>query len=47
MAKNFHPGCLPVLIGSLPLQDHSEGVKLVFEYTPEIPLWVQLPAYKE
>jgi methionine synthase II (cobalamin-independent) len=47
MATNFHPGCLPVLIGSLPLYDHAEGIKLVFEYTPEIPLWVQLPAYKE
>lgn len=47
MAANFHPGCLPVLIGSLPLYDHAEGVKLVFEYTPEIPLWVQLPAYKK
>jgi methionine synthase II (cobalamin-independent) len=47
MATNFRADCLPVLIGSLPLQDHTEGVKLVFEYTPEIPLWVQLPAYKE
>ncbi|RLB77807.1 MAG: hypothetical protein DRH24_15565 [Deltaproteobacteria bacterium] len=47
MATNFYPRCLPVLIGSLPLYDHVEGVKLVFEYTPEIPLWVQLPAYKE
>jgi len=46
MATNFYPRCLPVLIGSLPLSDHAEGVKLVFEYTPEIPLWVQLPAYK-
>ncbi|MGD9082858.1 MAG: hypothetical protein PVH72_04910 [Desulfobacterales bacterium] len=34
-------------MGSLPLHDHAEGVQLVFEYTPEIPLWVQLPAYKE
>ena len=47
MSTNFYPKCLPVLIGSLPLYDHAEGVKLVFEYTPEIPLWVQLPAYKE
>jgi len=47
MATNFRADCLPVLIGSLPLQDHTEGVKLVFENTPEIPLWVQLPAYKE
>jgi hypothetical protein len=47
MTTNFRADCLPVLIGSLPLHDHAEGVRLVFEYTPEIPLWVQLPAYKE
>jgi methionine synthase II (cobalamin-independent) len=47
MTTNFRADCLPVLIGSLPLNDHAEGVRLVFEYTPEIPLWVQLPAYKE
>ena len=47
MLKNFKPNGLPVLIGSLPMDDHDEAVKLVFEYTPEIPLWVQLPAYKE
>ncbi|MGD2028831.1 MAG: hypothetical protein PVG86_02745 [Desulfobacterales bacterium] len=47
MSTNFRADCLPVLIGSLPLYDHAEGVRLVFEYTPEIPLWVQLPAYKE
>ena len=47
MVTNFYPKCLPVLIGSLPLFNHAEGVKWVFEYTPEIPLWVQLPAYKE
>ncbi|MEA1946436.1 MAG: hypothetical protein U9N83_03930 [Thermodesulfobacteriota bacterium] len=47
MTTNFRADCLPVLIGSLPLHDHAEGVRLVFEYTPEIPLWIQLPAYKE
>jgi len=38
---------LPVLIGSLPIADHGEAIRMVFEYTPEIPLWVQLPAYPE
>jgi hypothetical protein len=43
MSKPFLPGCLPVLIGSLPLTDHGQAADLVFRYTPEIPLWVQLP----
>lgn len=47
MAKKFPANGLPVLIGSFPLRDHAESVKLVFQYTPEIPLWVQLPAYRE
>jgi hypothetical protein len=47
MKKNFLANGLPLLIGSLPLRDHAEGVELVFKYTPEIPLWVQLPVYKE
>ena len=47
MIKNFKPNGLPVLIGSLPMDNHDEATKLVFQYTPEIPLWVQLPAYKE
>jgi len=45
--ENFQANSLPVLIGSLPLSDHEEAIKLVFENTPEIPLWVQLPVYKE
>ena len=36
---------LPALIGSLPLLDHDEAIHMVFESTPEIPLWVQLPAH--
>ncbi len=47
MAANFQANGLPVLIGSLPIDDHEEAVKLVFKHTPEIPVWVQLPTYKE
>ncbi|MEF3168441.1 MAG: hypothetical protein K6360_03770 [Deltaproteobacteria bacterium] len=46
-ASNFSPSALPVLIGSLPHRDHVEATDLVFSYTPEIPLWVQLPCYPE
>ncbi|OQY02110.1 MAG: hypothetical protein B6I26_01930 [Desulfobacteraceae bacterium 4572_130] len=44
---DFKAGSLPLLIGSFPINDHKKAIKLVFEYTPEIPLWVQLPFYKE
>jgi methionine synthase II (cobalamin-independent) len=47
MVKNFQANALPVLIGSLPMGDHEEAVRLVLAHTPEIPLWVQLPVYKE
>ena len=40
---DFLPNCLPILIGSLPLADHHEATELIFRYTPEIPLWPQLP----
>jgi hypothetical protein len=45
MATRFMADCRPLLIGSLPMQDHAEALKLVLQYTPEIPLWVQLPFY--
>lgn len=45
--QKFRPNGLPVLIGSLPMGDHDEAIKLVFEHTPQIPLWVQLPACEE
>jgi hypothetical protein len=45
--SRFTPKCLPVLIGSLPHRDHQEAVELVFAQTPHIPLWPQLPFYKE
>ena len=37
---------LPVLIGSLPLKNHLQAVEQIFEYTPQIPLWPQLPVNK-
>ncbi len=47
MHKPFRPRGLPALIGSLPLADHAEACQLVLEYTPQIPLWIQLPVHKE
>jgi methionine synthase II (cobalamin-independent) len=43
MSSDFKGNSLPVLIGSLPLTDHAQASEWVWEYTPEIPLWVQLP----
>lgn len=43
----FTPHSLPVLIGSLPLANHSEAAELIFAHTPQIPLWPQLPCYRE
>jgi hypothetical protein len=45
--SQFLPNCLPLLIGSLPLKNHTEATELIFDYTPQIPLWPQLPVYKE
>ncbi len=45
--KTFQPNGLPTLVGSFPLTDYQEAAQLVLEYTPEIPLWVQLPTYPE
>jgi hypothetical protein len=45
--SNFLPQCRPLLIGSLPVADHNEALDLVLAATPEIPLWVQLPVFRE
>ena len=45
MARRFQAECRPLLIGSLPLSEHSAASRLVFQYTPDIPLWVQLPVH--
>ncbi len=47
MPDEFQPHALAMLIGSQPLKEHKEATRLVLEYTPEIPNWVQLPAYKQ
>ncbi|MFZ2039990.1 MAG: hypothetical protein WAV08_04805, partial [Desulfobacterales bacterium] len=47
MPPSFRPNCLPVLIGSLPLDDHRQAARLVLRYTPEIPVWAQLPAHPQ
>jgi hypothetical protein len=47
MENPFRPRGLPALIGSLPLTDHIEACQLVLEHTPQIPLWIQLPAHRE
>jgi len=43
----FKGNALALLIGSLPMADHNEAVDLVLRYTPDIPLWVQLPVHPE
>ncbi|NTV14445.1 MAG: hypothetical protein HGA96_11040 [Desulfobulbaceae bacterium] len=39
----FRPGGRATLIGSLPVGDHHQGLGLIRTYTPDIPLWPQLP----
>ena len=39
----FSPRCLPILIGSLPLKSHLQATEVILDYTPQIPLWPQLP----
>ncbi|MEN8142018.1 MAG: hypothetical protein ABFQ82_00290 [Thermodesulfobacteriota bacterium] len=42
-AADFSPRGLATLIGSLPVADHQQGMELISRYTPQIPLWPQLP----
>ncbi len=47
MPQRLTPDCLPLLIGSLPLDDHRAASRLIMAHTPQIPLWVQLPVFAE
>jgi methionine synthase II (cobalamin-independent) len=47
MNQVLKPDSLPVLVGSFPTDDHDEALRLVFEHTPEVPVWAQLPVYTE
>ena len=39
----FQANGLGTLIGSLPVNDHQDALSLIFNNTPDIPLWPQLP----
>lgn len=45
--NTFRANCLPLLIGSLPIDSHKKAMELILNYTSEIPLWPQLPAFRE
>lgn len=46
MNTTLQPRGRTMLIGSQPVQDHKTAMDLVFQYSPEIPNWVQLPIFK-
>jgi len=46
MKTDFKPCGLSAWIGSLPLEDHGKAVSMMMEYTPDIPLWIQLPHFQ-
>ncbi len=47
MKADFQANGNATLIGSLPMNDHREAARLVLEHTPDIPLWVQLPVFRQ
>ncbi len=47
MKADFKADAHPLLIGSIPTEDHDEALGLVTQYTPRLPLWAQLPAFRE
>ncbi len=42
----FKADRLPLLIGSLPMDDHEKATELILRNTQRIPLWAQLPVFK-
>ena len=44
---DFHPSCRPMLVGSFPHDDHDRALDLVMEYTPDYPVWPQLPVFPQ
>lgn len=42
--NNFKPAARATLIGSLPVADYTQALELIMAYTPDIPLWPQLPS---
>ena len=47
MTLPIWPDCRPLLIGSLPLSEHTAAARLVMDHTPAIPVWPQLPVLPE
>ncbi len=45
--RPFQPNALPTLIGSMPYRDHEEALRAVWKHTPDVPSWVQLPAFRQ
>lgn len=45
--NGFEADCQPVLIGSLPHLDHRDAVELIFDHTPQMPIWPQLPHFRQ
>jgi hypothetical protein len=45
--SKFTPSCLPMLVGSLPYDNHQLATETIFDYTPQYPLWPQLPSNKQ
>jgi methionine synthase II (cobalamin-independent) len=43
-SKKFTADGLPTLIGSLPTANHQQAMDWILAFTPEIPLWPQVPA---
>lgn len=43
MSEKFTPAWLPMAVGSLPLIDSAEAWRWALKYTPELPVWAQLP----
>jgi methionine synthase II (cobalamin-independent) len=47
MKIDFKPGALPAWIGSLPLDSHRAAAAMMMQYSPDIPIWIQLPHFKK
>jgi len=47
MAINLQANCLSLLIGSLPAKNHETAAAWIFKYSPDIPVWAQLPAFRK
>jgi methionine synthase II (cobalamin-independent) len=45
--ESFSANGRPALIGSLPMDNYAAATQRVLDHTPEIPLWVQLPVFRE